>query len=283
MKTNYRIKGNELILEECVACGNKRWNLQISLSPDKPGIVHAWCCNFGGDIEKLRYKEGWRELYDIYRSTYKGEYGLSKKEVMLPVEGLIDVRFCKDERILEYLQSRGLSKADWKNWNIKVRYPFIYFLLTSCGKEIYWVGQNISTRKYLLPSIPKKDLVWYVSSESSIVLLVEGVFDAIRVVQAQFDVVILLGKRLYAKTREFITKFLGDKKIVVALDADASRDALDILTGFKGRKVYKLSYSPLEIENNVDIADLNPRKLREKVDHAKIWTFADEIKMRMGK
>jgi hypothetical protein len=168
----------------------------------------------------------------------------------------------------EYLTGRGLSQEDIELYKIGQgsgeRTGWVLLpTFDEDGKCEFWVSRSTTEKRYLNPKIPRKWHVGYLNIAKKyspdMVILCEGAFSAIA---AGKDAVCTYGKFV---TDEQVRRIhhAGFKEIVIALDPDASEEALDtvgkcIRIGFP-----KVSY--IELPRGFDPADIGREMFREYV------------------
>jgi len=136
---------------------------------------------------------------------------------------------------IRYIESRGLTQADIFKYRIGlgvkqgkyfsyIGFPFLdddYNVHFFCARS--FVGGGL---RYLFPkdtSKVNKNCIYF-SEDTDTIVLVEGVFDALKVAKAGFTVMALLGKYLSQEQLEYI-KESGFSNVTLFLDKDALDDA----------------------------------------------------------
>ena len=152
----------------------------------------------------------------------------------------------KGRQALAYLKKRGVSKADIMRYNIGYcdggvyDYMIVIPSYSHEGSLNYFVARNYNPHspvKYKNPPM-SKDVVPFelFINWSSPLILVEGMFDALAVKR---NAIPLLGKHIQ---RELMKKIVTSevKKIYIALDQDAQKDALKFCEQLlnEGKEVY---------------------------------------------
>ena len=218
--SDYRIKGNEYEVKECPFCGNTRFNFTVNFSK---GVWHSWCCNKGGSIDD--------KIRGLLSLTLREKMPEVSTDVSLPPlsvlyfgDNIIDYFVYKPRQELDtYIKSRNFTLRDVMLWGAKVRDGrYLIFPLYQDGKLVFWSEKDIKTGRWMLPENLKDEIVWYKSvNQDEYVILVEGVFDAMRVMQAGFNVIVLLGTAISTA----VARFIGNHKLkpVLFLDADVKK------------------------------------------------------------
>lgn len=226
-------------------------NLEISL---EKGKFHCWCHDYAGNISRLIKKWGTNELvkeyFDIVKSIKEtryydlelfkdtgedlGYYNMLK----LPLTyKKIDLKTCKNKKLIEYLEQRkitqdiidfyniGYTTWDEEKWQDKNR--IIIPSYDSEGDLNYWVGRDFVNNKeskktkYKNCDADKKKIIF---QESKIqwnndIILVEGALDGL----FYPNTIALLGKVLKKDNeiyRQLIEK--ANANITICLDGDTT-------------------------------------------------------------
>jgi len=142
----------------------------------------------------------------------------------------------------------------------------------------YFIARDFKDVHYLKYRNPKRDAN-IVGFESYInwnepIILVEGIFDAIAV---RRNAIPLMGKQLSEELKYKL--YVNDvKEIYVALDGDANKDAVSIITYLQnaGMEVYRV---PIYEE---DPADLGHKRFWERMEQAVFVTYKELTKLKLG-
>jgi DNA primase len=230
----YRTRGAELVFKDCPFCGNAKWNFEFNTSKI---LGHCWVCGKGVSLQYLLWILDIQFIGELPKTTRKNIHSREELvgELRLPA-GTIPIEQCKiKDKVIGYLSSRGITEEDIKIYEImwceyqmspegkriemqRVLFPF----RNSVGNLIFWTARTIYKGvkpKYLGCSSVKSDrIIMYKGIRSEPVMVVEGVFDAIRVNKDGYSVVILLGSGLYENVVSYL-RFMK-RKVCLVLDSD---------------------------------------------------------------
>jgi len=211
----YKVKGDELIFRVCPFCGNDRWNFQVNV---ELGVYHCWVCSAGGSISKIRHMLPLQVKVDEVSSNYEEIEDLHRYSPVWVYPS-----------VMKYLENRGFTQEDANLWNVRTDGQVLFFpLLVKDDKVKYWVKKDLSTGKYYCPKgISKRKVLVFKEGDKyqDICVIVEGLFDGMKVRKAGFSVFVLLGKLLFKEWIQFLNELEKDK--VVMLDGDVSEQDLD--------------------------------------------------------
>ena len=196
--------------------------------------------------------------------------------------------FTKPNAITEYyLERRGVEKKYWENWGfktgvdvgkyIKFNNMLIMPIHDNEGNVVNFVGRSLFKKIYKnCPSnravVPARQCLWglWESKEilASYVFIVEGIFDAIRLIQNGMPAVALLKKSLTEEQAELFVTTIGlesSKKIYVLLDADANCVDISCLLSKFGQffSIYKVKI--FGAKDAGELADRELEKLKEMI------------------
>lgn len=242
-KDNYAFK--------CPFCDHPKKKLEVDLNTTKEGHNNfaCWVCGTKGrTIKSLLYqmKVPNEEAHSILKYVKKGTgYSLENTEskiLTLPKEfkALWEVssESVLGKKVKGYLYKRGLTDYDIFRYNIgyctsgEYNNRIIIPSYNADNKLNFFVARSYENSffSYKNPSFSKKDIVFF---ENQInwdlpVVLVEGVFDAIAV---RRNAIPLLGKRV---PQTLFDKIVLNrvKEVVIALDQDAKKGAIDTAKKF---------------------------------------------------
>jgi hypothetical protein len=238
-----------------------------------------YCCPFCGDIKYHLYYNLTYGLYHCFRCNTSGRVKGTKHVEFLPVGSTpIEIPVFKEgwsKEALEFLKKRDMlialnyAREGGNSWD-----GYIVFSVYPEG----WIG-----RKFKPPTIPKyrftkgaggiwTDLFILQTHNGRPVYLVEGIFDALRVIQCGYPAIALNGTSLGRGKIELL-KSLCERydiqKLVVMLDADARVES--------DTMVIKLLYSipSVKVVNKVDLptgdpADYSVQELSRLVKEFKV-------------
>lgn len=278
----------------CPKCEHYKKKLSVNIEKN---VFKCWVCDWsGGNIYRLirRYgsfedREEWKKHTDqieIENFAVKlfGTDRIEKKEVevFLPKEFISLAN--KDLPstalyALNYLQSRGLTKADIIKWKIGYCFDGRYegrIIVPSFdlnGNINYFIARSYrpnNWRKYINPKASRNMIFnhLYVDFDEDIVL-VEGVFDSF---VAGYNSVPLLGSTLRENHTLFKEIVKNDSPVYIALDPDASKKELLIISLLLKYdiEVYKIDVAPYG-----DVGEMSKAVFKERKREATFINPAD--------
>ena len=260
---SFRKLSNDEYYFKCPACNHHKHKLAINLDKN---AFHCWICDYRGrNIRRLVRRFGtftqlqvWDRLsgqvdLTIFDTLFDTEIIESEKILQLPVEfkSLANNKIpATGMAALSYLKKRNISKKDILKWKIGYCFSGEYqnrIIIPSFNKNgdlNYFIARKYSDdyKKYKNPKASKNIIFneLYIDWNSDLVL-VEGVFDAIRAGNAAP----ILGSTLRAESKLLRKIVQNDTPIYVALDPDAAekeRKIIEMLLRFN-IEVYKIDVS----------------------------------------
>ena len=240
----------------CPFCHHSKPKLEVNFTDGQKNPWHCWVCNKKGTnlVTLLKQAKAPSEKiaeikkhvsYKDYRNNIKKVEAINLPKEFKPLLELTKSDI-KGRQALAYLKKRGVSKADILRYNIGYcdggvyDYMIIIPSYSHEGSLNYFVARNYNPHspvKYKNPPM-SKDVVPFelFINWSSPLILVEGMFDALAVKR---NAIPLLGKHIQ---RELMKKIVTSevKKIYIALDQDAQKDALKFCEQLlnEGKEVY---------------------------------------------
>jgi len=247
-------RGNQAY--HCPFCHHSKPKLEVNFTDGQKNPWHCWVCNKKGTnlITLLKQAKAPEDKitevkkhvsYKSYRDNTKKVEAINLPKEFKPLLELTKSDI-KGRQALAYLKKRGVSKADIMRYNIGYcdggvyDYMIIIPSYSHEGSLNYFVARNYNPHspvKYKNPPM-SKDVVPFelFINWSSPLILVEGIFDALAVKR---NAIPLLGKHIQ---RELMKKIVTSevKKIYIALDQDAQKDALKFCEQLlnEGKEVY---------------------------------------------
>ena len=284
---SYQLKNGENAFY-CPFCHHHKKKMQVNLETQK---WHCWVCNKGGYkigilLRKINapnhlIKEVLQLLNDYI--SYETDQKETIHDVSLPKE--YKPLYIKSEdpiykNAIHYLRKRGIGPKEILRYSIGYCADGVYsnrIIIPSYdedGKLNYFIARDIfpnSRFKYKNPPMSKDTVVFelFINWNEPIVL-VEGSFDAIAV---RKNVIPLLGKfPSKSLVKKLVTKKV--KKVYVALDTDAKKDAAKLVKFLmdNGIEAYLLSMK------EKDPAELGFEEFWNRVKQTEQSTFSDIIK-----
>jgi len=241
----YKIRKTELLVKVCPFCGNTKFNFQINT---EKGIFHSWCCNKGGTYNSLAKTFGLAKV----RRQVKVEEVKPSAESLKAVEDfykfdeLIKLDGSRRKIVEDYLLSRGLTYEE--GLRLKFRYVDQKTMIDERLKKLYnnrvviplfdlsdnlvfFVGRAVNKNplKYLNCKVERREIlpVFKGLINPSVVVLVEGVFDAIAVNRAGFSSLPLLSMDISRQQTERLGR-IGFYEVVIALDSGEDANSIKI-------------------------------------------------------
>jgi len=247
-------RGNQAY--HCPFCHHSKPKLEVNFTDGQKNPWHCWVCNKKGTnlVTLLKQAKAPEDKitevkkhvsYKSYRDNTKKVEAINLPKEFKPLLELTKSDI-KGRQALAYLKKRGVSKADIMRYNIGYcdggvyDYMIVIPSYSHEGSLNYFVARNYNPHspvKYKNPPM-SKDVVPFelFINWSSPLILVEGMFDALAVKR---NAIPLLGKHIQ---RELMKKIVTSevKKIYIALDQDAQKDALKFCEQLlnEGKEVY---------------------------------------------
>jgi DNA primase len=248
-------RGNQAY--HCPFCHHQKPKLEINFDDSVKGNPwHCWVCNKKGTnlvtlLKQAKAPED--KIFELKKHITYPDVGAQVQKIEaldLPKEfkPLLEITKSdiKGRQALAYLKKRGVTKADILRYNIGYCSSGIYdymIIIPSYSHEgalNYFVARNFNSHspvKYKNPPL-SKDIVPFelFINWSSPLILVEGMFDALAVKR---NAIPLLGKHIQkALMKKIVTSEV--KKIYIALDKDAQKDAIKFCEQLlnEGKEVY---------------------------------------------
>jgi DNA primase len=276
----------------CPFCEHHKKKLAVRL--DKG--YHCWVCDTSGkDVGHLvnlfgsfEARHEWTDLTGKIELTEFDKLfypikEIEKEEVVeLPKEfiSLSNGAFDEESRkAINYLYYRGISDKDILKWKIgfcpsgPYHQRIIIPSFSTTGNVNFFVARSYSNdwMRYKNPSI-SKDIIFnelYVEWDRPIVL-VEGVFDAIKATNA----VPILGSTLKEETKLFQKIVNNNLPVYLALDPDASKKTKEIL-----RKLlsYGVEVFMINVDGYDDIGEMNKETFEERFKAASFLNNKDYL------
>ncbi len=274
--------GNEYLFF-CKWCSHHKKKLSVNLVKDK---YKCWICDAAGPVSRLVKRFGtflqqhtWKELTGQVEVSDFEKILLSDNSVVEEKEQVVElpaefVSLCNREfsltanAALNYLSKRGIDRQDILRWKLgyagsgEYEGRIIAPSFSSAGECNYFIARTFTGnwKKYTNPP-ESKDIVFnelMVDWESDIVL-VEGVFDAIKVENS----IPLLGSTLREDSKLFKQIIRHDPAIYIALDPDAEKKANILIESLLkyGIEIYKVEIKPYKDVGEMSKEEFLKRKL----------------------
>lgn len=269
-----RVTRDEVLVKECVFCGNPRWNLELNA---EKSVYHCWACRSSGRLDDFLAEYLGRDVdltVDVEADHYDPDnvdqmaYGFEPGDLDRATE-LVSTR--------RYLENRGLGVADIYKYDIQVctnpDYEFKgqnlhgYIVIPVrqywSGEEFGYVARKVAGNgpKYVhvMPTTEICGFRGQGGPDSHIVT--EGIFDGIRVSQAGYQAAVLLGIST-TELEEWAGLVPDDEAVLLALDGDAQEKAerLKHRLSMFHPDVYRVPFKEDE-----DPGDLTPEELNQTI------------------
>ena len=289
--SSYKSKDEHLY--SCPFCNHHKKKLSINFSKN---YWKCWVCDargkniyrivrrFGTYDQRQKYLllDGRLDLteFDNFFAEINDEE--IKQTISLPDEfvSLCNKRLPSSSRkALKYLNSRGITQKDIRNWKIGYSTGGKYggrIIIPSYnweGDANYFIARSFlgDWRRYLNPPVGR-DIVFnelYVDWDEEVVL-VEGVFDAII---AGSNAIPILGSTLRENSRLFQQIVLNDTPVYLALDKDAESKRNWIIKSFLR---YDIELYIIDTSDYDDVGSMTREQFLERKEKA-ILADLDEI------
>lgn len=220
-----RVARDEVQIQVCVTCGNEKWNFEINPSR---GMYHAWCCGARGRAEYF--------VRDYLGVTASIPVNITENRLARTVLKASPEVFQELQPgwSTNYLRERGLDTVDTRIYEAGQGAGETWGGRVVFQVRDYWSRSPIGyLGRAVLPGVrPKyfahwddgtKHITGY-TSRSDIHVVVEGVFDGIRVHQAGLNAAVLGGVS-EKQVEEWAARVPQPHTVVVLLDGDAIEQA----------------------------------------------------------
>lgn len=268
----------------CPECDPNKTKKKLSVRLDDYRY-HCWVCGLKG-------KNVWRyisrkfshvEIDDVLFKSFKRTDENTSQEDIQKIElpkGFVPVfRKTRDpdvKAVRNYLTARGLTTEDMVRWRImttstgKFRRRAIVPSFDNEGELNYYVGRSIDKGglKYLNAKVSKSDIVFNdldIDWDSPVVL-VEGVFDAIKSVP---NTIPILGSSLSKSSLLYRKLMRSGSQVILSLDPDLKEKALVI-----AKNLYHAgcSVKVCFTKEGVDMGGSTKKENKEMLSNAKMFT-----------
>jgi len=278
---NYRSNDEHLFF--CPFCKHHKRKMSINISKN---TYKCWICDsrgksiytlvrkFGNHFQKQKW-QSFEENVDIsdFDNIFEEKEEETIQRISLPKEFISLAN--KDLSLtagapLNYLRKRGVTSADILKWKIgycedgEYRNRIIIPSFNRNGNCNYFVARSW-TKDWLTYKNPpaSKNVVFneLMINWGEPIILVEGIFDAI----IADNSIPLLGSTLNAHSRLFKAILTRSKRVYVALDQDAEKKALNIISELisHGIEIYKIDTSAYE-----DVGEMTKEEFTERKESA---------------
>ena len=276
-------RSNDEHLFFCPLCKHHKRKMSINISKN---TYKCWICDskgkniytlvrkFGNHFQKQKW-QSFEENVDIsdFDNIFEEKEEETTQRISLPKEfiSLANKNLSLTANApLNYLRKRGVNSADILKWKIgycedgEYRNRIIIPSFNRDGNCNYFVAR-VWTKDWLKYKNPpaSKNVVFneLMINWDEPIVLVEGIFDAI----IADNSIPLLGSTLNAYSRLFKAVLTHSKRIYVALDQDAEKKALNIISALISHsiEIYKIDTSGYE-----DVGEMTKEEFTEKKELA---------------
>ncbi|OUW01688.1 MAG: hypothetical protein CBD16_05325 [Betaproteobacteria bacterium TMED156] len=281
--------GHEYLFH-CPKCKHHKRKLSINIDKD---VFKCWICDYSGTkISPLirryagSYYSQWRALQgevDLskYETIFQENIQSPKQVINLPenFQTLTGTKTSLKQKALNYLYSRGLSDKDILLWKIgfcnygEYQDRIIVPSFDEKGEVNYFIARTYADDwiKYKNPQASKDIIFNDLNIDwSSDIILVEGVFDAIKCENA----IPILGSSLSEKSQLFQKICKKKPNVFLALDPDVKNKQLLIA---KKLKEYGITVRCIEVSPYSDIAEMPKSMIKHRKQNADIVSDLDYL------
>jgi hypothetical protein len=178
----------------------------------------------------------------------------------------------------EYLKKRGFSREDGFKWGVLAKNKTVMVVPFYENSELrIWVEKDTISGRYNYPSgVSKKGIVWTrFENQGKDIILVEGIFDAIRVCSAGLNVMILLGTNIFQNEIDYIR--LRGLNPILMLDADVKYQKYKDFQEKLGR--FEIIEVPKEKD---DPSELTIEEVKELYKQKKEFGIGTEMRIKLN-
>lgn len=269
----YKRKKDELIFKICPFCGNVKWNFQINVVN---ALYKCWVCSKGGKVNSaiLAMVGNPIQLGSIIQEN-KGT-----DEVHIDQAKSFDLSNCgsaiMNDEAVKYFDKRGFNVIDIINWGVLIREHRVIFPLLDGSRIVYYIEKDVRSGAYFYPEgYSKKNIVWVrFANQKKDIILVEGVFDAIQVHKAGFNVMILMGTMIFEKEISLI----NDRHLnpILFLDSDCKFETYDKLEHKLGH------FQVMESFVGIDPSDMAILEIQDTYIDRHKFGLEDRMKLKLN-
>lgn len=223
---NARTQQDEILIESCIYCGNPNWNLE--LNADK-GVFKCWACNSSGTLQKFL-----AEHFDYHENISVDLDNKNKRSNDGEPAVVFGAAFRSAgdfQSARNWLKKRKIRPSDINKYDIKlcVDEDHAHANRLVFPLRNYWAGDfcGYISRDYIGLGGPKYKVhidydasYGYRRGNSTPHVIVEGVIDGIRVHQAGFNALVLLGTGSNDRFLDWVSSVPRQDEVVLLLDGD---------------------------------------------------------------
>ncbi len=221
----FQKKRDEYIFDTCFFCGNPKRNFEVNIHK---GVFHCWVCSTGGSLAYLLRSLNLQYNGKLPETARHHVVAATQAQERLVIPPVVPIASSpRRDKIIEYLRRRNINEADIERYGIswweeegRVFFP----IKNAIGNIIFWTARAIfegSYRKYIHADMKKKDMLFMLPGNNpDRLLVVEGIFDAIRANKEGYTVVFLLGSNIPEVLVEYAR--IHGSFVDLCLDADVA-------------------------------------------------------------
>jgi len=292
---SYYKSGATEFLFHCPQCDHHKRKLSINIEKN---VFKCWVCDWSG-----------KNIYRIVRSygTLSNRFEWKKHFSQVEIENFSEKLFGKEDNLgadnhielpkefisltnknlpptslypLNYLNSRGLNKADIIKWKLGYCSSGDYdgrIIVPSfgpSGKVNYFVARSFTNdwKKYLNPPVTKNIIFNHLYTDfDEDIVVVEGIFDAF---VAGPNAVPLLGSTLRENHALFQEIVKNDTPIYIALDPDAGKKEMQIINMLLK---YDIEVYKVDVTSHMDVGEMTREAFLQKKRQAKLVTSSSHL------
>jgi len=285
----YKIDRNEEnIAIPCPKCKSNKLKLSIHIVSGKS---HCWVCGFKtGSIKKVLTLTGNSSKKAYAKKLYNKKEAIDSEEEeeatlelpnnLVPIFSKSKIRDPDFKAVIKYLTSRGLSTRDITRYRVmtgrtgKFKRTVFFPSFDAVGDLNFYVARTIDDgafRKYINANVKKKEIIF---NEIDIdwseeLILVEGVFDAIKVNK---NVVPLLGSDMSTSHKLFKMIVRNKTPTTLCLDPDAILKQNKIARMLTS---YQIKVQTINITGYEDVGSMTKEQFMKLYEKKKDWVNSD--------
>jgi len=168
---------------------------------------HCWACNAGGRLRSL-------SVLHPDELNANVEPNVEQKVITIPDEAL-PISLSKEG--VEYLNSRGVNEQDIRQLGVLYNKGDVYIPYYESDKLVAFNVRGTNGR-WTFVGESRESLFYIIYGKTEYVIICEGFFDGVKLMQLGHSVFILFGKLLYEKQLNRLLQIFD--KFILALDSD---------------------------------------------------------------
>jgi len=203
----YRKRKDELEYKVCPHCGNNKYNFTVN--PSK-GFWHCWACDRGGRLTHRFLLPGGEEMAGPSDEAYETpqEY-LSIPDFAVPV--------WLSEEGLTFLDSRGVSKEEATKLGLQYAKGNLYVPYFESNQLVSF-NVRLASGRWMFNGRDREYMFYVIPGKSEFVIIVEGLFDGIKLARSDHTIFVCFGRILYDRQINRLLSIFD--KWILAFDND---------------------------------------------------------------